>query len=174
MRFLWHRAEPDSMRNVLLVQTCNPDLLAHVAAEARRRFPRARLTALLQKGMRPYLPAELPVDETIDNPSGGKRELLRRLRAGRFEAICLIESGEPGFWKLKLLPWILGPRAVLVYDRNGRAAWFDPRSVLAGFSGGFVGRPKILTRRRLAAPLIYWRCRMFYRQRMKKRDKTDR
>ncbi|NLH47589.1 MAG: hypothetical protein GX444_03185 [Myxococcales bacterium] len=173
MRFLWSRTEPDSLRDILLVQTCNPDLLAHVAAEARRRFPRARLTALLQKDMRPYLPADLPVDQTIDNPRGGKRGLLRRLRAGRFDAVCLIESGESGFWKLKLLPWILGSRAVLVYDRFGSAAWLEPRSVLAGFGGGLAGRPKILTRRRLAAPLIYWQCRRFYRQRMKNQQDRD-
>jgi hypothetical protein len=167
MKFLNATFDPIAMQNVLLVQTCNPDLLTHIAADARQRFPRARLVLLLQKGMRQYLPLALPVDELIENPRHGKRALLRQLRAARFEAICLVESGEPGFWKLKMLPLLLCSRAVLVFDRTGRSTWFGLTTLLVRLGGRFDGQRQLLTRRRLAAPLIFLQCWLFYRRRLK-------
>jgi hypothetical protein len=156
----------DSVRNALLVQTCNPDLFAHVIRDARRRFPHARLTVLRQRGMAAHLSPDLPVDEWLDNPSAGRAAFARRLRRRGFDSACYVESGEPGFWKLKLLPWFGAPSAVFVYDRNAEATALNPATLAARLLGDWAAAPSLLTPRRIAAPAILWQCWRFYRRRI--------
>jgi len=164
MRFLFRQVDPASVRSVLVVQTCNPDLLRHVVADVKNRFAKAKVTVLIQRGMMPYLPP-MPADEIQENPATGKRELLRRLRARRFDAACVTWSGEHGFWKLKLLPFALGVRAIWAYDRLA-----NPTPIGAGNIGRRlrnVGPANVarLNSRRLMAPLTFWRLWGFYRKR---------
>ncbi len=167
MMFLWRRPAPERMRTVLVVQTCNADLLGHVVAEARRQFSQAKLTVLVQKSMEPYLP-ELAADEQLSNTATGQAALVKQLRARRFDAVCIIEAGERGYRKLKLLPFLLRPQGAWLYDRLARP-W--PLSVNQAFRLwlrrlGSEHWP--LTVRRLTAPLTAWRLWRYYRRRMSK------
>jgi hypothetical protein len=165
MRFLLQRYEPERVQTALIVQTCNSDLFTHVVRDARRRFASAHLVVLRQKGMRELLPADLPADEWLDNPHGGKRDLLRDLRGRRFDAVCFVDSGESGFWKLKSLPWLLHPRAVYVYDRRAQPTHLSIARAFATLSVNSASTAALLTRRRLLSPLIFWQCWRFYRER---------
>jgi len=164
MRFLVARTDPAAIATVLLVQTCNPDLLGHVARAVRRRFPQAKLTVLVQRGMTPYLPP-LPVDEQIENVAEQKRETMRQLRARRFDAVCFIESGEKGFWKLKLLPFFLSPKAIWLYDRLARPTPMSFSAALAYLLTPLTAARSPITARRLAVPVTFYRLWRFYRRR---------
>ncbi|HPQ70673.1 MAG TPA: hypothetical protein PKW95_16225 [bacterium] len=167
MMFLWRRPAAERMRTVLIVQTCNADLLGHVVAEARQRFARAKITVLVQKGMEPYLP-ELAADERLINPVAGQAALVRQLRARRFDAVCIVEGGERGFWKLKLLPFLLRPQGVWLYDRIARPWPLSMSQAARLWLRRFGPEHSPLTARRLAAPLTAWRLWKFYRQRISK------
>ncbi len=167
MMFLWRRPAAENMRTVLIVQTCNSDLLGHVVAEARRRFVQAKITVLVQKGMEPYLPA-LDCDERLINPAAGQTALVKQLRARRFDVVCIVEAGERGFRKLKLLPFLLRPQGVWLYDRIARPWPLSVRQALRLWLRRFGSERSPLTIRRLAAPLTAWRLWKFYRQRISK------
>jgi hypothetical protein len=164
MRFLFRQIDPASVQSVLVVQTCNPELLQHVAADAKKRFANAKVTVLIQRGMRPFLPPQLS-DEVWENQTTGRRKLLRRLRARRFDAACVIWSGERGFWKLKLLPFALGVRAVWAYDRLAKPTRLGLGNISRRL--GDVGPANVarLNSRRLMAPITFWRLWRFYRKR---------
>ena len=173
MRYLLRQVVPDDVRSVLTVQTCNADLLGHVVADAQRRFPHASHTVLFQRGMQPYLPQMAGV-ELIENLEGGRQELLRGLRARAFEAVCVVASGEKGFWKLKLLPFVLNPGSIWAYDRLA-----EPKLLtLQGLGTLVFGRREpLLTPRRTLAPLIFLDLVLYYRRRRKRLDrqrKTER
>lgn len=168
MRFLFAKAEPREAQRVLVVQTANADLFLHVLRAVRERFPAAELTALIQKGMRENLPEILPVEKACLNDPAHRRELLAALRAARFDVVCLIESGESGYWKLKLLPVLLRPRAAYVYDRRAAARLLSLAAAPVLLWSRRKSRP-LLTSRRLAAPVILFQCWRFYRRRRTQR-----
>ena len=162
MRFLLARDSDRPVRRVLVVQTANPNLLDHVTRDVRERYPDARVEALLQRGMRPWIVFRDGVTY-FDNPEGGRRAFLDRLRAERYDLVVTILSGEPGYWKLKLLPLLIGPGQVRVYDRFARPFALNVYS-LAGYvsevGGGIAGAanpggltPRVVLRK-LAAPFL--------------------
>jgi len=164
MRFLFAKTEPRTARRVLVVQTANPDLFVYVLRDAREFFPEAEIAALVQKGMDVYLPDPLPADRILNNEPMRRRELIAALRVARYDAVCVIESGETGFWKLKLLPVLLNPPAVWVYDRRAAPRALSLSALLA-LSAGRKKGAAFLTPRRLAAPGIFLDCWRFFRRR---------
>jgi len=167
MKFLFQRHEPPPTASILIVQTCNPDLLVHVVRDLRHRFPAGRLSLFIQRGMRPFLP-ELPVDEIWENHPEERRESVRRMREMRFDLAAITESAEHGFWKLKLLPLIIAPRSIWVYDRMARVRRLSLAVLLAAWTRGIGNAESKLTLRRLAAPVIFWQVWRFYRKRTRR------
>jgi hypothetical protein len=164
MSFLFRRLDPAEVRSALVIQTCNHDLFGHVVADARRRFTSARIGVVIQRGMSLYLPP-LPVDETWENLRDERSELVGILRKRRFDVVCIVGSGERGFWKLKLLPLLLGAKSVWLYDRHARPkplSLAQLGDLARGLFGGFSYR---LDSRRLLAPVTFWRLWRFYRRR---------
>ncbi len=173
MRYLLRQVVPDDVRSVLTIQTCNADLLGHVVADAQCRFPYASHTVLFQRGMQPYLPKMAGV-ELIENLEGGRWDLVRFLRTRVFEAVCIVASGEKGFWKLKFLPFVLNPGSIWVYDRLA-----VPKLLTLQGIGTLVFGPRepLLTQRRTFAPLIFLDLLLYYWRRRKRIDrqrKTER
>lgn len=165
MRFLFGRVDPSSIKTVLIIQTCNPDLLAHVAVDVRERFPQVEnICLLIQRGMTPYLP-RMKVDRIFENMREHRRRLISDLRAEHYDAVCFVESGEAGFWKLKLLPLLLSPRTVWVYDKLAQAAVLNLRELGRFFQTVFSGQMPTMTTRRMMTPFTFWRLWRFYRRR---------
>ena len=155
MSFLLSReAAAEEPGRVLIVQTCNPNLLDYVIDDALRRWPAAELSVLLQRNMRQHVRLPQRV-RALDNPELGQAAFARGLRGQRFDLVAYVSSGEPGFYKLKLLPLYLDPPRLMVYDRHARPTDLG----LAGLIGqtlagiGLAGGPRRLLRR-LLAPLI--------------------
>ncbi|MDP8256351.1 MAG: hypothetical protein P9M14_11430 [Candidatus Alcyoniella australis] len=155
MRFLLSRgAQTDDPGRVLIVQTCNPNLLEYVIVDARKRWPGADLSVLLQRGMREHVRLPQGV-RGLDNPAGGHGQFARELRSERFDLIAFSGVRDPGYWKLRLLPFYLNPPRIALYDRHARPADLGLAGLLATLLGsvGPTGGPKRLLRR-LLAPLI--------------------
>lgn len=100
----------------LLIQTGSPALLNRAVRMIRERCQGLELTVLSQRGMTEQVVHE-PGVTYLDN-DGSKVELIRQLRARRFDVAFVLYSNEGGFWKLKLLPYLVGASSVLAYNEN--------------------------------------------------------
>jgi hypothetical protein len=120
MRFLLGSGDVSSAKTVLVIQTGSPELLTQAVDLIRTQLPRAALTVLLQRNMRDKVPVREGV-EYLEN-TGSKRGLTARLRARRFDVACVLYVNHPGYWKLKLLPFLIGARHVLAV--NEHMGWF--------------------------------------------------
>jgi hypothetical protein len=112
-------ADELSARTVLIIQTGAADVLARAVESVCARAPEAAVTVLLQRNNRTRVPLR-PGVEYLDN-DGSKRELVRSLRARNFDAVFVLYTNQPGYWKLKLLPFALGARTLFAVDE--RLAW---------------------------------------------------
>ena len=127
LRFLANTGNISGAQTVLLVQTGAPDLLARAVDLLRSDLPPHQLTVLLQRNMRDLVTLRQGV-EYLDN-EGSKRAIMSALRQRRFDAAFVLYTNQPGFWKLKLLPFLLGvPRIFAINEHMG---WF-PLSVRNG------------------------------------------
>lgn len=115
-RFLSPLPSADPPARVLLVQSGSPQLLLRAVDGLRTQLPDSQLTVLLQRDMR-GLVQERPDVEYLDN-QGPKPAFVSSLRARRFSAAYVLFSNEPGFWKLKLLPFAIGAGAVFALNEN--------------------------------------------------------
>lgn len=173
MKFLFSRQNDRQAKRILIVQTCNPNLLDHVTKDVLKEFSHAQVEVLLQRNMREWITFHEGISY-FDNPEGDRKELIGKLKEARYDLVVIIVSGEPGYWKLKLLPWVIDPRAVRVYNRLAQWSGLDFFSlgrfladILAGAMG--VANPRGLTLksalRKLAAPLVFVYLLYFLRRR---------
>ena len=174
MKFLLQRAPEKEAGRVLVVQTCNPNLLDHVTKDVLSRHPGAEVEVLLQRGMRPWIVLQEGVNY-LDNPEADRAEMVKRLRRRRYDLVVVTLSGEAGYWKLRLLPFGLDPRQVRVYNRHAQSFVlnvFNVAGYAAQIAGGVAGaaNPAGLTirslARKLAAPLtaLYLACFLWRRR----------
>lgn len=159
MRFLLsrgrHSGEPGK---VLLIQTCNPNLLEYVVGDASRRWPSADITVLLQRNMRQYVRIGEGLN-ALDNPESGKRAFAKGLKRERFDLVALTAVRDPGFWKLKLLPLYLNPPRLVIYDRHARHT--EPG--LAGLWNLFgLGANRRFVLRKMLAPFMAAALAVYY------------
>ncbi|TMA24000.1 MAG: hypothetical protein E6J88_11820 [Deltaproteobacteria bacterium] len=154
--------------SALLVQTAAPERLARAIDKVRETHPRLRLSVLLQRAMAARVPAR-PDVEYIEN-EGPKPGFIRRLRARRFGTVFVLYTNDPGFWKLKVLPFLLGAARILAINEN--LDWFPvslakPRSLArhvfwrlgtstAGGTGGIAQAVEMLVRRAAYPGLLAW------------------
>jgi hypothetical protein len=120
LRFLTSRVDLAGARHGLLVQTGSPDLLARTVDVIRSRLPELELSVLRQRGARDRILLRGDV-HYLDN-EGSKLELVRALRARNFDVVFVLFSNEPGYWKLKLLPYLLAADGLLAV--NEHLGWF--------------------------------------------------
>ena len=120
VRFLTSRVNLRQARRGLLVQTGSPDLLAKAIDVVRARLPKLELTVLRQRGVGERLPVRADV-QYLDN-EGPKLQMIRTLRESNFDVVFVLFSNESGFWKLKLLPYLLAADGVLAI--NEHLGWF--------------------------------------------------
>lgn len=106
----------DAPGRILLVQTGSTHLLSRALQVLRKRYPRSAITVLVQKGMRDTL-VELDGVQYVDN-QGPKPAFIKRLRAQQFDSVFMLYTNEGGFWKLKVLPFALGAKAVYAFNEN--------------------------------------------------------
>jgi hypothetical protein len=114
--FLQPEENLDALRSALIVQSGGPALLAGAVEQVRRNHPHLRLTVLLQRGHSERVSA-LPDVEYIEN-EGPKPAFVRRLRARRFDVVFVLYTNEPGYWKLKLLPFLVGAPRLVGFDES--------------------------------------------------------
>jgi len=116
LRFLASRGDAAGARTVLVVQSGAPEVLEQVVQSTRDSFPGAAICVLLQRNMRARVRA-LEGVEYLEN-TGSKRALLEQLRARRFDVAVVLYTNEPGYWKLKLLPFLVGARHVFAVNEH--------------------------------------------------------
>jgi hypothetical protein len=118
-RFLASNGDLGGARHVLVVQTGSPEVLSQAVEMLRGALPGVRMTVLLQRDMRARMRL-LDGIEYLENDA--KLSLVRDLAARRFDAAFVLYVDHPGYWKLKLLPFLIGvPR---VYAVNEHMGWF--------------------------------------------------
>jgi len=120
LRFLWSNADPETWRSALVVQTGGPGLLTRAVGDLAAKYPAMNLTVLLQRNMRERVPAR-PGVEYIDN-EGPKPDFVRRLRAREFDVAFVLYTNDAGYWKLKLLPFLIDAGTVIAIKEN--LDWF--------------------------------------------------
>jgi hypothetical protein len=120
LRFLTAQVDLTAARKGLLVQSGSADLLAKAIDLLRTKLPDLELTVLRQRGMEERFP--LRTDVHYRDNDGSKLQMLRALRASRFDVVFVLYSNESGFWKLKLLPYFLAAEGVLAV--NEHLGWF--------------------------------------------------
>ena len=123
LRFLTSNGNLTGARSLLVIQSGPAELLVELIARVRQTYPEASLSVLLQRGIADALVAlpEPGAVEYLEN-MGSRAEQVRRLRARGFDGVFVMYSDHPGYWKLKLLPFLLGAGSVLAV--NEHLGWF--------------------------------------------------
>lgn len=106
--------------SALVIQSGSRPLLSRALPALQARHPEGRLTVLVQRGQGVFPDGGLhrPI-EVIENP-GPSPAFLRGLRERRFDCVYVLWTGEPGYWKLKLLPAALWPVPAFAIDEGLR------------------------------------------------------
>lgn len=116
LAFLGSDGDTTRAASGLLIQTGSSALLNRAIRMIKERCPGIELTVLRQRGM-----AEQVVHESgvtyLDNDAA-KLDLVKQLRSRRFDVVFVLYSNEGGFWKLKLLPFLVGASSILAYNEN--------------------------------------------------------
>lgn len=148
---------------ILIVQTCNPNLLEYVIKDVKARYPDSQLTLFLQPQMREYLSDEaLAGCEVLVNPKTKKGKILRELKRHGYKIVVFTLSGETGFWKLKMLPFALLPAKPVAYDRLARLISLKPRRVMRWAVESLFApiqplvNPKNIFRKIAAVPIVLY------------------
>ncbi len=97
---------------ILFVESSSPGAIRRTEADLRKLMPgEAKVTPI---GREPFL------------------RLWRRVRRGRFDSAIVFLTGEPGYFGLKVLPFLLRIPKVLAVNENGNY-FYASRRALAGF-----------------------------------------
>jgi hypothetical protein len=120
LKFLLPSVDLAAADRVLLVQSGNPKLLTRVLDSLATQFPRCSFTVLLQRAMTDLVPVREGV-EYLEN-QGPRPSFIRSLRERKFERVFVMYANEPGFWKLKVLPFVVGAGAIFAVNEN--LDWF--------------------------------------------------
>lgn len=132
----------------------------HALKELMDKFGARSVTFLVQRNMRPFL--DIPENITsIDNADKDRISFARSLKRNRYDGVCIVQSGEPGFWKLKLLPLYLMPKIFFAYDRHGRLRNYEKGDAIYWiksifFSGLSEGSTFYLARTILSPFIFMW------------------
>ena len=94
----------------LVIQSGSPLVMARALPALRELLPEHRFSVLLRRDA----VGRVPVGEGVDVfvVDGPKTRLVRELRARRFDRAFVLLANDPGYWKLKLLPFLLGAPGV--------------------------------------------------------------
>lgn len=106
---------PDGPR-ALLIQSGSPLVMARALPALRERLPDFRFSVLLRRDAVGRVPVGEGVEVLVVD--GPKARLVRELRARRFERTFVLLANDPGYWKLKLLPLLLGLRGAEAVNEN--------------------------------------------------------
>jgi hypothetical protein len=104
---------------VLVIQSGQPHLAYRIVERLREVVPSAEIALLVRRDVVATVPSWNGV-EVIRN-EGPKPAFVRALRARAFDHVIFLVTGEPGYWKLQTLAFVLAPRRFAV-DEN--LAWF--------------------------------------------------
>lgn len=145
-------------KRVLVVQTANAILTDRLLDEIIRIHGLPNVTFLRQRNMASYL-QERPGLRVMENVNRGRLAFARKLRKEGFDRIISLDSGEPGFWKLKLLPLFCNPWRHTLYDQNGACRPAGAGPMLAAVAGGMLHKDEPARRlrrwRRVLAPILF-------------------
>jgi hypothetical protein len=131
----------DTVRNVLLVQSAPIDLTLEAAARVRALFPGCHLEGVLRDNDGTAAVARA-FDRVILVRWEDRREVLRRLRRQRYDAVVILLSGRGGSDYLRLMPYLLRTRAILVF--NDRLDYFPLHATrLATLAHHVTGRTSL-------------------------------
>jgi hypothetical protein len=145
----------DTVRNVLLVQSAPVDLALEAAARVRALFPGCHLEGVLRDSDRAAA-APGVFDRVTLVRWEDRREILRRLRHQRYDAVVILLSRRGGSDYLRLMPYLLRTRAILVF--NDRLDYFPVHATrLATLAHHVTGRTSLgaLTRWAVARAVLY-------------------
>jgi hypothetical protein len=115
---------------VLVVQTVNSPIFEKILRVVLRRFEDAEI----ELAIRPEMEKRLPKNHDcrlwlIDRDK--RAEFIGELKSRYFDTVVVGWCAQRGFWKLKLLPFLLGPRRVLVYNENADSFFLNRRHLRA-------------------------------------------
>ena len=106
----------------------------------RRRFPEARITALVRRNCKPLLVGLATLDRVLSYPpKTGLMKLAGRLKRGGFDAAVLF----PNSFKTALLAKTVGIPRRIGYDRDGRGFLLTDKLLPQKDAGKFVPVPTL-------------------------------
>ena len=171
---MWRTDWPhDRVRRVLVLQTANPPSFNKILCAVRRRFEGAEIEMAIHAETEKTLPRDHGCRMLFINRKN-KSECVKELKSRGYDTVVVQFCAERGFWKLKLLPFLLGARQVLAYNESADAYALNRRHARIIFlhvkwrAGQFIRRgtgahgsllralaAKTL-RRALAGPAFLW------------------
>jgi hypothetical protein len=141
---------------ILLIQSAEPRYLLRTLDRLKEQplfhnprytlFCRGKQETLSQFKEHPMLSRIIPHSEMTDALSH-----IRELRLERFDAVVAFFTGDPGYWKIKYLPFLLGARHKVIYNENGDCFFFSWKAWVAHLSYRIARREGQGAEARLAA-----------------------
>ncbi len=108
------------MTRILVVQSGPPELLTQAVDAVRAAHPEAELTVLLQREKSEDVPRREGVEYLVNE--GSKRAMVAQLRTRHFDAAYALQMGDPDYWKLELVPFLVGAGSTYAVDEQ--LGWF--------------------------------------------------
>src|SRR6185369_6158829 len=106
----------DAVRSVLLVQSGPARLAEHVAGKLRTIYPNAEIHGVYREDDRDAAAAAGITDVTVVRWED-RVDVVRKLRRRRYDVVVALVSTR-GSRQLRLLPFLLRTRAILVFNDN--------------------------------------------------------
>lgn len=115
----WNTNWPtERVKRVLVAQSGSPGLFLDILRAVQERFGGAEIHVAIHDYCLPYLsPDHTQRFFLVDR--NDKLGFIRRMRRNAYDTVVICVTGEPDFWKLKLMGFCLRAKQVLCYNEHG-------------------------------------------------------
>lgn len=134
----------------LIVQTAPPERIGAVLQRLKEIKPlgNTRFSLLVREDRVAELNDPALVSRVVTYPVDLRVadywKMLREVRARRYDSAVVSFTGEPGYTRLKWLPFLSGIRHKLIFNRNNDCFFFTFRRFLHYWRGGSVGHETLI------------------------------
>jgi hypothetical protein len=116
LRFLLRHRDVRPGDRILVVQSGAPALFTRLIDALVARHPGVQVAALVGRGAEGAVPRREYVEYIASQ--GANASFVRELRARQFDHLFVLLSDDPGYWKMKLLPFALGASGLWAVNEN--------------------------------------------------------
>jgi hypothetical protein len=116
LRWLTGTRDLEAGDRVLVVQSGSPAVFSRVVAALLERHRGVQIAALVGRGAEDAVTRRDGVEYIASRGASGT--FVRELRARNFDHVMVLAAGDPGYWKMRVLPFALGARRIWAVNEN--------------------------------------------------------